>query len=180
MNYSEFVKSVKRVNQRVVDISRTYGKDSTAYNEYASKMQAMFPDNLNINKRREIQLSRSGKVFANSNIEESMKDLEKIKTVGQRKKAAKESLKKDGNKKPTKNEVEEMMLIQDNIQEQIDDVLTKFYSFTSGGGNENINRAFEILHSSRKKSYSELRQAIGVLENEMKSDNKTILDNFGE
>ena len=180
MNYSDFVKSVKRVNQRMVDISRTFGKESTAYNEYASKMQAMFPDNLNTNKRGELQLSRSAKVFANSNIEENMKDLEKIKTVGQRKKVAKESLKKEGNKKPTKNEVKEMMMIQHNIQDQIDVVLTKFYSFSSGGGNDNINRAFEILHSNQKKSYSELRNAIAILENEMKSKNETLLDNFGE
>lgn len=180
MNYSDFVKSVKRVNQRMVDISRTYGKESTAYNEYASKMQAMFPDNLNTNKRGEIQLSRSLKTFSNENIDENMKDLEKIKTVGQRKKVAKESLKKDGNKKPTKTEVKEMMLIQDNIEDQIDDVLTRFYSFSSGGGDDNINRAFEILHSNRKKSYSELRQALSILENEMKSKNETLLDNFGE
>lgn len=180
MNYSEFVKSVKRVNQRMVDISRIYGKESTAYNEYASKMQAMFPDNLNVNKRGEIQLSRSIKTFSNENMNENMKDLEKIKTVGQRKKLARESLKKDGNKKPTKNEIKEMMLIQDSVQEQIDDVLTRFYSFSSGGGNDNINRAFEILHSNRKKSYVELRQAINILENEMKVDNETILNDFGE
>ena len=64
MRYETFSSNVKRLNQRIVQTAKSFGKDSPLYKEYEAKIEKMIPsDFINVNKRGEIQISRSKKLY---------------------------------------------------------------------------------------------------------------------
>lgn len=106
----EHDKQIKRINQRIVDISKEF-RDlpetaRTFEHEYKSTIALLIGEgNYHIGSNGAIQINRSNAVEAIPNIDAILERLEGMKTLGQINKEARETLRDEGLKKPSKEEI---------------------------------------------------------------------------
>lgn len=168
-------KDVKRINERINEIAKTFGTQSYAYDQWYSTLKLSIPEKYRTtSKHGIIQIARSKEFYQSSLIKKTKMGIQRLlgmKTKGQLMKEAKESLKKEGNKKPSRLEVEDRALAIDLVN-----VFAK--------ANEDMfylpkdSPAYEIIHlKGRKKTYKELLEIIDEY-NRRKESGKLGIDPF--
>lgn len=164
MSYESYIKDIKRLNQRIVQVAKSYGKESPLYMEYETKLKKIFPsEQININKRGEIQLSRS-KQFYNTTSGEYVQRVQKTtRTVSELRKQARESIR--GELPPGEKITEEMIQqrIRDRweVEENLQSALDSLY----GREDEMAQKAIETMRKKGEKSYDELKSVIDQSKN---------------
>ena len=159
MNYENYIKDIKRLNQRIVQVAKSYGKESPLYMEYETKLKKIFPsEQININKRGEIQLSRS-KQFYNSTSGEYVQRVQKTtRTVAELRKQARQSIKVEIPKgeKITEEMIQQRIRDRWEVEENLNSALDSLY----GREDEMAQKAIETMRKKGEKSYEELKSVI--------------------
>ena len=164
MNYENYIKDIKRLNQRIVQVAKSYGKESPLYMEYETKLKKIFPsEQININKRGEIQLSRS-KQFYNTTSGEYVQRVQKTtRTVSELRKQARESIKAEIPKgeKITEEMIQQRIKDRWEVEENLNSALDSLY----GREDEMAQKAIETMRKKGEKSYEELKSVIDQSKN---------------
>ena len=164
MNYENYIKDIKRLNQRIVQVAKSYGKESPLYMEYETKLKKIFPsEQININKRGEIQLSRS-KQFYNTTSGEYVQRVQKTtRTVAELRKQARESIKVEIPKgeKITEEMIQQRIKDRWEVEENLQSALDSLY----GREDEMAQKAIETMRKKGEKSYEELKSVIDQSKN---------------
>lgn len=164
MNYENYIKDIKRLNQRIVQVAKSYGKESPLYMEYETKLKKIFPsEQININKRGEIQLSRS-KQFYNTTSGEYVQRVQKTtRTVSELRKQARESIKVEIPKgeKITEEMIQQRIKDRWEVEENLQSALDSLY----GREDEMAQKAIETMRKKGEKSYEELKSVINQSKN---------------
>ena len=164
MNYENYIKDIKRLNQRIVQVAKSYGKESPLYMEYETKLKKIFPsEQININKRGEIQLSRS-KQFYNTTSGEYVQRVQKTtRTVSELRKQARESIKVDIPKgeKITEEMIQQRIKDRWEVEENLNSALDSSYRRED----EMAQKAIETMRKKGEKSYEELKSVIDQSKN---------------
>ena len=164
MNYENYIKDIKRLNQRIVQVAKSYGKESPLYMEYETKLKKIFPsEQININKRGEIQLSRS-KQFYNTTSGEYVQRVQKTtRTVAELRKQARESIKAEIPKgeKITEEMIQQRIKDRWEVEENLNSALDSLY----GREDEMAQKAIETMRKKGEKSYEELKSVIDQSKN---------------
>lgn len=159
MNYENYIKDIKRLNQRIVQVAKSYGKESPLYMEYETKLKKIFPsEQINVNKRGEIQLSRS-KQFYNTTSGEYVQRVQKTtRTVSELRKQARESIKVEIPKgeKITEEMIQQRIRDRWEVEENLNSALDSLY----GREDEMAQKAIETMRKKGEKSYDELKSVI--------------------
>ena len=175
MNYENYIKDIKRLNQRIVQVAKSYGKESPLYMEYETKLKKIFPsEQININKRGEIQLSRS-KQFYNSTSGEYVQRVQKTtRTVSELRKQARESIKAEIPKgeKITEEMIQQRIKDRWEVEENLNSALDSLY----GREDEMAQKAIETMRKKGEKSYEELKSVI----DQSKNGNAIVIRNLFE
>ena len=159
MNYENYIKDIKRLNQRIVQVAKSYGKESPLYMEYETKLKKIFPsEQININKRGEVQLSRS-KQFYNTTSGEYVQRVQKTtRTVSELRKQARESIKVELPKgeKITEEMIQQRIKDRWEVEENLNSALDSLY----GREDEMAQKAIETMRKKGEKTYEELKSVI--------------------
>ena len=159
MNYENYIKDIKRLNQRIVQVAKSYGKESPLYMEYETKLKKIFPsEQINVNKRGEVQLSRS-KQFYNTTSWEYVQRVQKTtRTVSELRKQARESIKAEIPKgeKITEEMIQQRIKDRWEVEENLNSALDSLY----GREDEMAQKAIETMRKKGEKSYEELKSVI--------------------
>lgn len=159
MSYESYIKDIKRLNQRIVQVAKSYGKESPLYMEYETKLKKIFPsEQININKRGEIQLSRS-KQFYNTTSGEYVQRVQKTtRTVSELRKKARDSIKVEIPKgeKITEEMIKQRIRDRWEVEENLQSALDLLY----GREDEMAQKAIETMRKKGEKSYNELKSVI--------------------
>ena len=133
--------------------------------EYEVKIRKMFPsDMININKRGEIQLSRSTQFYNENSSGFIQRVMNTTKTVADVRNQARESLKMD---KVNVGKITQAMItqrvkdrweVQDNLREALD--------ILYGRDDDLAQKAIETMQQKGEKSYDELKNVIAQSKNE--------------
>jgi hypothetical protein len=169
-------KDVKRINERINEIAKAFGTQSYAYNEWYSTLKLSIPEKYRTtSKHGIIQIARSKEFYQSSlrkKTKMGIKRLLGMKTKGQLMKEAKESLKSEGNIKPTKVEIEDRAKIIDEINKFVSENEDMFYQPKS-------SVVYNIIHiTGRKKTYVELKQIIDEYRKRLKESGGLFSDPF--
>lgn len=150
-------KDVKRINERINEVAKALGTDSYAYNQWYSAIKQTIPEKYRTtSKHGIIQIARSKEFYMSANKKRTKQAIQRIlglRTIGSLKKEAKGSLKQEGTKKPTKEEVINRMKLIDTVNTFVSENEDMFYI-----QDEKIQKLAHI--KSRKKTYEELNQII--------------------
>ena len=169
-------KDVKRINERINEIAKTFGTESYAYNQWYSTLKLSVPEKYRTtSKHGIIQIARS-KEFYQSSLKKKtkmgIKRLLGMKTKGELMKEAKESLKKEGNKKPSRAEIEDRAKVIDEVNKFVSENEDMFYQPKS-------SVAYNIIHiTGRKKTYAELKQIMDEYRKRLKESGGIFSDPF--
>ena len=159
MNYENYIKDIKRLNQRIVQVAKSYGKESPLYMEYETKLKKIFPsEQININKRGEIQLSRSKKFYNTTSGEYVQRVQKTTRTVSELRKQARESIKVEIPKgeKITEEMIQQRIKDRWEVEENLNSALDSLY----GREDEMSQKAIETMRKKGEKSYEELKSVI--------------------
>lgn len=159
MNYEIYIKDIKRLNQRIVQVAKSFGKDSPLYMEYETKLKKIFPsEQININKRGEIQLSRSKKFYNTTSGEYVQRVQKTTRTVSELRKQARESIKVEipKGKKITEEMIRQRIKDRWKVEENLQSALDSLY----GREDEMAQKAIETMRKKGEKSYEELKSVI--------------------
>ena len=175
MNYENYIKDIKRLNQRIVQVAKSYGKESPLYMEYETKLKKIFPsEQINVNKRGEIQLSRS-KQFYNTTSGEYVQRVQKTtRTVSELRKQARESIKVEIPKgeKITEEMIKQRIKDRWEVEENLQSALDSLY----GREDEMAQKAIETMRKKGEKSHEELKSVI----DQSKNGNAIVIRNLFE
>ena len=159
MNYENYIKDIKRLNQRIVQVAKSFGKESPLYMEYETKLKKIFPsEQININKRGEIQLSRSKKFYNTTSGEYVQRVQKTTRTVSELRKQARESIKVEIPKgeKITEEMIQQRIKDRWEVEENLNSALESLY----GREDEMAQKAIETMRKKGEKSYEELKSVI--------------------
>ena len=164
MNYENYIKDIKRLNQRIVQVAKSFGKESPLYMEYETKLKKIFPsEQININKRGEIQLSRSKKFYNTTSGEYVQRVQKTTRTVSELRKQARESIKVEIPKgeKITEEMIQQRIKDRWEVEENLNSALDSLY----GREDEMAQKAIETMRKKGEKSYEELKSVIDQSKN---------------
>lgn len=164
MNYENYIKDIKRLNQRIVQVAKSYGKESPLYMEYETKLKKIFPsEQININKRGEIQLSRSKKFYNTTSGEYVQRVQKTTRTVSELRKQARESIKVEIPKgeKITEEMIQQRIRDRWEVEENLNSALDSLY----GREDEMAQKAIETMRQKGEKTYEELKSVIDQSKN---------------
>lgn len=172
---AQLQKDIKRINQRITDIAKTFGTDSYAYNQYYSAVKTSLPEAFRrTTSKGLIAVSRSKEFLETSRTKATKQAIQRLlglKTKGQLLKEAKETLKKEGLKKPTKEEITQRATLIDKMQTFVSEHSEMFYLSDP--------RASTIAHiKGRRKTYDELLEIVEIYERETGGDVPLDIDLF--
>lgn len=159
MSYESYIKDIKRLNQRIVQVAKSYGKESPLYMEYETKLKKIFPsEQININKRGEIQLSRSRQFYNTTSGEYVQRVQKTTRTVSELRKQARESIKVEIPKgeKITEEMIQQRIRDRWEVEENLNSALDSLY----GREDEMAQKAIETMRKKGEKSYDELKSVI--------------------
>lgn len=164
MNYETYIKDIKRLNQRIVQVAKSFGKESPLYIEYETKLTKIFPkEQINVNKRGEIQLSRSKKYFNTSSHEYVQRVQKSTKTVAEVRKQARQSLRNDMPKgaKITNDMIQQRIRDRWEVERNLQGALDLLY----GREDEVAQNVIDRMKQKGEKSYSILKSVINESKN---------------
>ena len=149
------IKHIKRINERIADIARTFGTQSNIYKEYESRIVTLFPEGYHYSKKGYISLSHGKKVVGNTDTDKKLMSLDVLPTKGEIVKMSKKRLKSQGIKKPTLQEVKKEVERKDRVENLINDHLDMAYSIKSQEADDFIG----YMRQSEKE-YDEIEEKI--------------------
>lgn len=164
MNYETYIKDIKRLNQRIVQVAKSFGKENPLYMEYETKLTKIFPkEQINVNKRGEIQLSRSKKYFNTSSHEYVQRVQKSTKTVAEVRKQARQSLCNDMPKgaKITNEMIQQRIRDRWEVERNLQGALDMLY----GREDEVAQNVIDRMKQKGDKSYSILKSVINESKN---------------
>ena len=164
MNYETYIKDIKRLNQRIVQVAKSFGKESPLYMEYETKLTKIFPkEQINVNKRGEVQLSRSKKYFNTSSHEYVQRVQKSTKTVAEVRKQARQSLRNDISKgaKITNEMIQQRIRDRWEVERNLQGALDLLY----GREDEVAQNVIDRMKQKGDKSYSILKSVINESKN---------------
>lgn len=164
MNYETYIKDIKRLNQRIVQVAKSFGKESPLYIEYETKLTKIFPkEQINVNKRGEIQLSRSKKYFNTSSHEYVQRVQKSTKTVAEVRKQARQTLRNDMPKgaKITNEMIQQRIRDRWEVERNLQGALDLLY----GREDEVAQNVIDRMKQKGGKSYSILKSVINESKN---------------
>ena len=183
---NQLLRDVKRINERIADIAREYGTDSRTYNKYYSAVKSSIPERFRRTQETHdssgasiptISISRSKEFLRTASswkTQSSISRLLGMKTKGKLYKEARKDLKEAGNKKPTKEEVQQRAKLIDRVVEFVEDHSSMFYISP-----DSSKRASDIAHiSGRKKTYEELNELVNIYTKQIDTGNIPVTDVF--
>ena len=133
--------------------------------EYEVKLRKMFPsDMININKRGEIQISRSKQFYNENSSGFIQRVMSTTKNVADVRKQARESLKMD---KVNGGKITQEMITQRVIDRwQVESELRQALDILYGREDELAQKAIDTMRQSGLRSYDELKNVIDQSKNE--------------
>ena len=161
------------MNQRIVQVAKSFGKESPLYMEYESKLTKIFPnEQINVNKRGEVQLSRSKKYYNPTSHEYVQRVQKSTKTVAEIRKQARQSIKNETGKgvKITEEMIMQRVLDRWEIEKNLQSALDLLY----GRDDEIAQSVIENMKQKGEKTYSLLKSVIS----ESKKENISIRNMF--
>ena len=169
-------KDVKRINERINEIAKTFGTNSYAYNQWYATLKLSIPEKYRTTSKHGIvQIARSKEFYQSSLKKKTKMGIQRLlgmKTKGELMKEAKESLKKEGNKKPSRAEIEDRAKVIDEVNTFVSENEDMFYQPKS-------SVAYNIIHiTGRKKTYSEIKQIIDEYKKQLKQSGGLFSDPF--
>ena len=132
--------------------------------EYETKLKKIFPsEQININKRGEIQLSRSKKFYNTTSGEYVQRVQKTTRTVSELRKQARESIKTEIPKgeKITEEMIQQRIKDRWEVEENLNSALDSLY----GREDEMAQKAIETMRKKGEKSYEELKSVIDQSKN---------------
>ena len=164
MNYETYIKDIKRLNQRIVQVAKSFGKESPLYMEYENKLSRIFPkEQINVNRRGELQLSRSKKYFNPSSHEYVQRVQKSTKTVAEVRKQARQSLRSDIPKgtKITNEMIQQRIRDRWEVERKLQGALDLLY----GREDEVAQNVIDRMKQKGDKSYAMLKGVISESKN---------------
>lgn len=164
VNYETYIKDIKRLNQRIVQVAKSFGKESPLYMEYENKLSKIFPkDQINVNRRGEVQLSRSKKYFNPSSHEYVQRVQKSTKTVAEVRKQARQSLRSDISKgtKITNEMIQQRIRDRWEVEQNLHGALDLLY----GREDEIAQNVIDRMKQKGDKSYAILKSVISESKN---------------
>lgn len=155
-------KDIKRINERIMEIAKTYGTGSYTYNQYYAAIKTSFPAKArHATASGVIQLSHGKQVIRelskNKNTKINITRVLGLRTKGQLRKEARGTLRAEGIKKPTAAQIEERMKKIDLVNSYVESNSDMFYL--------KDDEAQRIIHiKGRRKTYDELNHLIEIYE----------------
>lgn len=170
-------KDVKRINERINEVAKAFGTDSYAYSQWYSALKLALPEKYRqTSKHGIIQVKRSKELYLQSEhnkIAMGIKRLLGMKTKGELMKEAKKSLIEEGEKKPTRQDIQEQAKKIDLVNTFVSEHEDMFYIEKQGN-----KEVYDIIHTrGRKKTYNELKKIIDAY-NKAKGAGKMFSDVF--
>lgn len=159
-------KDVKRINERINEIAKVFGTESYAYNQWYATLKLSVPEKYRTtSKHGIIQIARS-KEFYQSSLKKKtkmgIKRLLGMKTRGALIKEAKQSLKDEGVKKPTRFEVLDRAKVIDEVNLFVSEHEDMFYLPAT-------STVYDTIHiKGRKKNYKELKKIVDEYKKRLK------------
>lgn len=164
MNYEAYIKDIKRLNQRIVQVAKSFGKESPLYVEYENKLSKIFPkEQINVNRRGEIQLSRSKKYFNSTSHEYVQRVQKSTKKVADVRKQAIQSLRSD----MPKGAIITNEIIQQRIRDrwEVEQNLQGALDLLYGREDEIAQNVIDRMKQKGEKSYGLLKSVISESKN---------------
>lgn len=152
------------MNQRIVQVAKSFGKESPLYMEYENKLSKIFPkEQINVNRRGEIQLSRSKKYFNPSSHEYVQRVQKSTKTVAEVRKQARQSLRSDIPKgtKITNEMIQQRIRDRWEVERNLQGALDLLY----GREDELAQNVIDRMKQKGVKSYDMLKSVISESKN---------------
>ena len=149
------VKRIKRINERIADIARTFGTQSNIYKEYESRIASLFPTDYHYSKKGYISLSHGKKVAENPDTDKRLLSIDVLPTKGEIVKRSKQRLKDKGIERPTVQEVKNEVERKERVENLITDNLDLAYALQSEASNDLI----DYLRQG-EKDYDEIEDKI--------------------
>lgn len=165
MSYETYIKDVKRLNQRIVQTTKSFSKESPLYMEYETKIKKMFPsDMININKRGEIQISRSKQFYNTNSSEFIQRVMNTTKSVAEIRSQARENLKSE---LPSAEKITQKMITQ-RVKDRwkVETELREALDILYGREDELAQKAIETMSQKGIRTYDELKNVINQSKNE--------------
>lgn len=158
-------KDVKRINERINEVAKLVGTNSYAYDQWYSAIKSVIPGKYRATSKHGImQIARNKDFYRTANRKKTIQAIQRLlgmKTAGQLKKQAKQSLKDEGIKKPTPADIENRASIIDTANLFVASHHDMFYI-----SKEKSQRAYDIAHiKGRRKTYEEMDELITIYNN---------------
>lgn len=158
-------KDVKRINERINEVAKLVGTNSYAYNKWYSAIKSVIPGKYRATSKHGImQIARNKDFYRTANRKKTKQAIQRLlgmKTAGQLKKEAKQTLKDEGTKKPTAQDIERRTSIIDTANLFVSSHHDMFYI-----SKEKSQRAHDIAHiKGRRKTYEEIDELITIYNN---------------
>ena len=150
------VKRIKRINERIADIARTFGTQSNIYKEYESRIVTLFPTGYHYSKNGYISLSHGKKVVGDAETDKRLMSIDVLPTKGEIVKRSKQRLKDKGILKPKIEDVKREVERKDRVENLINDNLDLAYAIKSQEADDFI----DYMRQS-EKDYDEIETKIG-------------------
>lgn len=152
---SNMVKRIKRINERIADIARTFGTQSNIYKEYESRIVTLFPTGYHYSKKGYISLSHGKKVVGDAETDKKLLSIDVLPTKGEIVKRSKKRLKDKGILKPKLEDVKREVERKDRVENLINDNLDLAYAIQSDASNDLID-----YMRQGEKDYDEIEEKI--------------------
>ena len=149
------IKRIKRINERIADIARTFGTQSNIYKEYESRIATLFPTGYHYSKKGYISLSHGKKIVGDPKTDKKLLSIDVLPTKGEITKRSKKRLKDKGIKKPTIQDVKREVERKDRVENLINDSLDLAYAIQSDTSNDLID-----YMRQGNKDYEEMEEKI--------------------
>ena len=133
------IKRIKRINERIADIARTFGTQSNIYKEYESRIATLFPTGYHYSKNGYISLSHGKKVVEAAETDKRLMSIDVLPTKGEIVKRSKQRLKDRGIERPTMQEVKSEVERKERVEKLITDNLDLAYALQSDASNDLID-----------------------------------------
>lgn len=152
------------MNQRIVQVAKSFGKESPLYMEYEIKLSKIFPkEQINVNRRGEIQLSRSKKYYNPTSHEYVQRVQKSTKTVADVRKQARQTLRSDSPKgtKITNEMIQQRILDRWEVERNLQSALDILY----GREDEVARNLIDRMKQKGETSYDTLKSVISESKN---------------
>lgn len=160
MTGKELSNLANRINKRIDNLVKQFGRNSASVVQYETMIKANFP-NARYDKGDVLHISRSAsKLEKTFNVEAKFEKFLDVQTVGDIKRKAAEQLKEQGIDAPTWDEINSQANLMETAEEIIKNNAYKYDMFEDS----DLNVAKELVHiKDRRKTWAEIDRIVDIL-----------------